>query len=200
MSLQTDNIRWDLETDLLVVGAGAAGMTAALVGAIEGLRTVLCEKSDSVGGTTATSAGTVWVPGSRQSKAAGIPDSLDAAKAYLAAILGDDHANDERLASYLATGPVVLDYLERRTSVRFVPPPIHPDYQARPGEIVSQLARAIGVDGAVLAETIDRHNRYAETGVDEDLGRGASELNRFNGDSMNQLNPCMRPIALVQEP
>ena len=48
--------RFDLETDLLVIGAGAAGMTAALVGAMEGLQVILCEKSDVVGGTTATSA------------------------------------------------------------------------------------------------------------------------------------------------
>ena len=75
MSLLSDNRRWDLEADLLVIGAGAAGMTAALVGACEGLRTVLCEKSDLVGGTTATSAGTVWIPGSNLSRAAGVSDS-----------------------------------------------------------------------------------------------------------------------------
>ena len=39
---QTDNCRWDVETDLLVIGAGAAGMTAALVGALEGLKVILC--------------------------------------------------------------------------------------------------------------------------------------------------------------
>ena len=44
---------WDVETDLMVMGAGAAGMTAALVGALEGLQVILCEKSDKVGGTTA---------------------------------------------------------------------------------------------------------------------------------------------------
>ena len=77
MSLLSDNRRWDSEADLLVVGAGAAGMTAALVGALEGLKTVLWEKSDMVGGTTATSAGTVWIPGSRQSKTAGVPDSIE---------------------------------------------------------------------------------------------------------------------------
>ena len=97
----------------MVVGAGAAGMTAALVGALEGLQDRhLCEKSDMVGGTTATSAGTVWIPGSRQSRAAGVPDSIEAAKTYLAAILGED-AEDDRLAAYLATGPIVLDYLAR---------------------------------------------------------------------------------------
>src|SRR6516165_11136863 len=51
-----------VEVDALVVGAGAAGMTAALVSSLEGLDVMLCEKSDRVGGTTATSAGTIWVP------------------------------------------------------------------------------------------------------------------------------------------
>jgi succinate dehydrogenase/fumarate reductase flavoprotein subunit len=51
--------------DVLVVGAGAGGMTAALVCALQGLDALLCEKSDQVGGTTATSAGTIWVPGTR---------------------------------------------------------------------------------------------------------------------------------------
>jgi succinate dehydrogenase/fumarate reductase flavoprotein subunit len=141
MSLPSDNRRWDLEVDLLVVGAGAAGMTAALVGALEGLKTVLCEKSNMVGGTTATSAGTVWIPGSVQSKAAGVPDTIEAARNYLAEILGED-ANDERLTTYLATGPSVLEYLEKRTSVSFIPPMVHPDYHALPGAAVG--GRALG--------------------------------------------------------
>jgi succinate dehydrogenase/fumarate reductase flavoprotein subunit len=140
MSLSDDR-RWDGETDLLVIGAGAAGMTAALVGALEGLRVVLCEKSDVVGGTTATSAGTVWIPGSRQSERAGVPDTIAAAKTYLGAILGEDAA-DERLLTYLASGPLVLDYLEARTSVVFAPPPVHPDYLNLPGAAVG--GRALG--------------------------------------------------------
>src|SRR5690242_2445885 len=106
MSLSNER-HWDGETDLLVIGAGAAGMTAALVGTLEGLRVVLCEKSDVVGGTTATSAGTVWIPGSRQSERAGVPDTIAAARTYLAGILGDD-ASDERLLGYLASGPAML--------------------------------------------------------------------------------------------
>ncbi len=156
MTLLSDNRRWDLEVDLLVIGAGAAGMTAAIVGAIEGLKTALFEKSDMVGGTTATSAGTVWIPGSRQSKAAGVPDTIESAKTYLAAILGED-ANDERLATYLATGPVVLDYLERRTSIRFVPPPVHPDYHDRPGAAIGGRALSIvPFDGRQLGDDFAR--------------------------------------------
>ena len=156
MSLQLEHHRWDLETDLLVIGAGAAGMTAALVGALEGLKTILCEKSDMVGGTTATSAGTVWIPGSRQSRAAGVPDSIEQASTYLAAILGDD-ADDERLDAYLATGPSVLDYLERRSSVAFIPPPVHPDYHALPGAAVGGRALgAVPFDGRKLGEDFAR--------------------------------------------
>ncbi|CAN7598707.1 FAD-dependent oxidoreductase [Bradyrhizobium sp. LjRoot220] len=154
---QTENRRWDAETDLLVIGAGAAGMTAALVGALEGLKVIICEKSDMVGGTTATSAGTVWIPGSRQSAAAGVPDCVEAAKTYLGAILGDDAANDVRLAAFLATGPTVLDYLQQRTSVAFAPPPVHPDYHAQPGAALG--GRALGVlpfDGRKLGEDFAR--------------------------------------------
>ena len=153
---QTDNRRWDGETDLLVIGAGAAGMTAALVGALEGLKTILCEKSDMVGGTTATSAGTVWIPGSRQSQAARVPDSIASAKTYLAALLGED-ADDARLAAYLATGPDMLDYLEQKTSVAFMPPPVHPDYHAQPGAAVG--GRALGTvpfDGRKLGHDFAR--------------------------------------------
>ena len=147
---------FDLETDLLVIGAGAAGMTAALVGALEGLRVILCEKSDVVGGTTATSAGTVWIPGSRQSEAAGIPDSIEAAKTYLAAMLGKD-AGDGRLDAYLASGPAVLDDLEKRSLVSFVPPPLHPDYRDLPGAALR--GRALGTapfDGRKLGADFDR--------------------------------------------
>ena len=148
--------RFDAEIDLLVIGAGAAGMTAALVGALEGLQVMLCEKSDVVGGTTATSAGTVWIPGSRQSEAAGIPDSIEAAKTYLAAMLGKD-GGDERLDAYLATGPAVLDDLEKRSSVSFVPPPLHPDYRDLPGAALR--GRALGTapfDGRKLGADFDR--------------------------------------------
>jgi succinate dehydrogenase/fumarate reductase flavoprotein subunit len=156
MSLLSDSRRWDLEADLLVIGAGAAGMTAALVGALEGVKTVLCEKSDMVGGTTATSAGTVWIPRSHQSSAAGVSDTIESVKTYLAAILGED-ANDDRLATYLATGPSVLDYLAERTSVAFIPPPVHPDYYALPGAAVG--GRALGAapfDGRKLGRDFAR--------------------------------------------
>ena len=53
---------WDDTFDVLVLGAGAGGMTAALVASLEGKRTLLLEKTEQIGGTTARSSGTVWIP------------------------------------------------------------------------------------------------------------------------------------------
>jgi succinate dehydrogenase/fumarate reductase flavoprotein subunit len=63
------------------------------------------------------------------------------------------------------------------------------------GGAVAELTQQIGVNGEALAATIERHNRFAATGVDEDFGRGSSELNRFNGDPANKPNPCLRKIG-----
>src|SRR5207237_8265034 len=87
-----------VEVDVLVVGAGAAGMTAALVASLEGLDVLLCEKSPQVGGTTASSMGTIWVPGTRQSRAAGFTDGIADARRYLDAVIGP--APDNRRESY----------------------------------------------------------------------------------------------------
>ena len=97
--------------DVVVFGAGAGGMTAALVCALQGLDVLLCEKSAQVGGTTATSAGTIWVPGTRQARDAGMTDDIADARRYLDAIIG--LPTDDRRETYLKTGRDVVDYLDR---------------------------------------------------------------------------------------
>src|SRR5580704_14866553 len=74
------------DVDLLVAGAGPAGMTAALVASLQGLTVLVCEKSGQVGGTGSTSAGTLWIPGNRQSQKAGFDDSAARAADYLDAL------------------------------------------------------------------------------------------------------------------
>lgn len=145
------------EVDLLVVGAGPAGMAAALVAAIEGLDVLLCEKSDQVGGTGATSAGTLWIPGNHQSQAAGYSDSAEQAEIYLDALIGPA-ANHGLIRTYLQTGPTAIDYLEANSDVRFLPCGTHPDYRSNMrGAAVS--GRAIvprPFDGRLLAADFRR--------------------------------------------
>src|SRR5258708_10737750 len=107
MSVSTPNTsQGTVEVDAFVVGAGAAGMTTALVASLEGLDVLLCEKSDRVGGTTATSAGTIWVPGTRQSREAGFTDNVADAKRYLAAAIRP--APPQPPHPHLATRPPAL--------------------------------------------------------------------------------------------
>jgi succinate dehydrogenase/fumarate reductase flavoprotein subunit len=144
-----------LEVDVLVIGAGAAGMMAALVSAIEGLDVLLCEKSAQVGGTSATSAGTIWVPGTRLARQAGFTDTIADAKRYLDAVIGP--APDNRREVYLASGPEVVDYLDRHTDVKFTPYARHPDYLAnRPGATVGGRPLApLPFDGRLLGADFD---------------------------------------------
>ena len=130
----------DREVDLLIAGAGPAGMTAALVASLEGLDVLLCEKSDQVGGTGSTSAGTLWIPGNHQSQAAGFADSAEQADAYLTALIGQA-TNRETRDAYLQTGPAAIDYLCARTDVQFIPCGPHPDYRNNmPGAAIAGRA------------------------------------------------------------
>ncbi|UZE52073.1 FAD-dependent oxidoreductase [Rhodopseudomonas sp. P2A-2r] len=151
------NRSWDLTVDLLVVGAGAAGMTAALVASLEGLDVLLCEKSNMVGGVASTSAGTVWIPGSRQSAWAGVPDSVEAARTYLNSVIRGNEGVELREA-FLQSGPAVLDYLEENTDVAFAAATAHPDYLGnRPGAAFG--GRALGTlpfDGRSLGDDFIR--------------------------------------------
>ena len=147
---------WDQQVDLLVMGAGPAGMTTALVAALEGIKPLILEKSAWVGGTAATSAGTVWIPGNRQSLEAGYTDSADAAARYMDALIGGPDVDGRRTA-YLATGPKVVDYLREKTDVHFVPCGKHPDYRDMDGAAITGRALAPAMfDGRLLGKDFER--------------------------------------------
>jgi len=148
--------KWDQQYDLIVMGAGAAGMTTALVAAIEGLKPLLIEKTDRVGGTTATSAGTIWIPGNRQSLAAGYQDSPEAAALYLDKLTGVPDASGLRSA-FLSTGPDMVEYLRAKSDVHFNPSGKHPDYRDMEGAAVygRTLVPAM-FDGRLLGKDFER--------------------------------------------
>jgi 3-oxosteroid 1-dehydrogenase len=106
--------------DVVVVGAGGAGMTAALAAARQGLDTILIEKSAYFGGSTARSGGGVWIPGNYAIQKAGEvdPGDAEASKLYLDSIVGDVVPKIRR-DTYLERGGEVMDFLKANTPVRF---------------------------------------------------------------------------------
>ncbi|HHX84588.1 MAG TPA: 3-oxosteroid 1-dehydrogenase [Actinomycetales bacterium] len=100
----------DQEFDVVVVGSGGAGMTAALAAAKKGLSVVLVEKAPHYGGSTARSGGGVWIPGNSVLKRDGVLDTPEAARTYLKSIIGDV-VSEERINTYIDRGPEVLDFV-----------------------------------------------------------------------------------------
>src|SRR5215213_1197696 len=152
--------------DVIVVGAGGAGMTAALAAAQHGLDTVVIEKSAYFGGSTARSGGGVWIPGNRALRDAGQVDAEDAqeARRYLDAIVGDV-VPKKRRDTFLDRGPEVMDLLLEKTPVRFQWVPEYSDYlPERPGgRPRGRSVEPVPMDGRILGAELDRlHPPYAK--------------------------------------
>ncbi len=155
--MESDAQGWDLEYDFVVLGAGAGGMTAALVGAIEGARTLVIERTGRVGGTTARSSGTVWIPDNPQQRSEGITGDARAAGEYLDALV-DGRAERALREAFIAAGPRMIDYLGGHTDLRFRMYAHAPDYrQELPG--AAQGGRPLEpmpFDGRTLGPAFDR--------------------------------------------
>ncbi len=114
-------------TDLLVIGSGAGGLTAALTAAIEGADALVIEKSDQYGGTSAMSGGGIWIPNSHHLAGnAQASDSRDEALAYLRGVMGDE-VEPERLEAFVDEAPRMLAYLEQHSRLACEPVP-YSDY------------------------------------------------------------------------
>lgn len=125
-----ESIRPDQEFDIVVVGAGGAGMSAALMGAIDGARVLLVEHTEYVGGTTAYSGGTLWIPNTHHAAAVNKSDDVANARRYLDLAVGDRTSAALR-ESFLRNGARAVAYIENNSEIRFRPHPHHPDYISR---------------------------------------------------------------------
>ncbi|MGC0055716.1 FAD-dependent oxidoreductase (plasmid) [Brucella pituitosa] len=114
----TTALKWEQEADVVVFGSGAAGLSAALFAAKQGLKVLVFEKSEKLGGTTALSNGMIWIPCSAQAIAAKVKDNLDDARTYLKNELGDYYRADY-IDALLEDGPKAVSALEKDTDVKF---------------------------------------------------------------------------------
>jgi succinate dehydrogenase/fumarate reductase flavoprotein subunit len=117
------------ECDVLVIGSGASGMSAAITAAAHGLKVLIVEKESKFGGTTARSGGWLWIPGTSLAKAWGIHEDPDLARTYLRHEAGNSF-DAERVDAFIAHGPKAVDFFLRKTAVRFDMPLVFPDYHA----------------------------------------------------------------------
>jgi 3-oxosteroid 1-dehydrogenase len=139
------------EFDVVVVGSGGAGLTAALTAAHQGLTVVVIEKEATFGGSTARSGGGLWVPGNEVLRRAGVADTGEQARAYLAHVVAG-RAADARQEALLEHGPAMLDLVRRHTPLEFTWVPGYADYypEAPGGLPAGRSIEPVPLDGRVL--------------------------------------------------
>ncbi len=154
----------DHQCDVLVAGSGAAGFAAALTANLGGLDVIMVEKEPLFGGTTAYSAGVIWIPANSRQTAAGIADSRDKALTYLEHHVGNrlDRAKAE---AFLDNGPAMLDRFQREGFIDYSAALTWADYHPdEPG--ASQGGRSLWpeeYDGRKLGPWFDKLRPPIET-------------------------------------
>lgn len=113
--------------DVVVIGAGGAGMSAALFAAIDGAKVLLVESTEYVGGTTALSAGTSWIPTTSIGAKVEDNDSVEIARGFLERAVGARTGEALRLA-FLDNGAKAVAHIEANSHVKYQCRQFHPDY------------------------------------------------------------------------
>src|ERR1700745_1025053 len=146
----------DHETDVVVLGSGAAGLAAALTASVNGASVEIYEKAATVGGTTAVSGGIVWIPAHRRSADGELPvkDAMDYLRAQSLGFM-----DEELMETFVRTGAEMLDFVEAHSDLRFEIAEGFPDYKpelpgGRPGG--GRSLNAVPFDLAKLGEWSDR--------------------------------------------
>ncbi|CPR11397.1 3-ketosteroid-delta-1-dehydrogenase [Mycobacterium bohemicum DSM 44277] len=135
---------FDHVVDVLVVGSGGGGMTAALTANAEGLDALVVEKSSHFGGSTALSGGGIWVPGAPAQRRAGYTPSPEGVVEYMRQVTGG-LVSEARIRQYVDSAPHMLEFLENLSGwFEFVWKPGYADYYPElPGG--SELGSTINV-------------------------------------------------------
>ncbi len=143
--------------DVIVVGAGAGGLSAALFAAIEGKSVLLIERTEYIGGTTALSAATVWIPNSMHAAKVSSDDTFESAHRFLTGVVGN-HSSAEMREAFLRSGPAAVATLEMQSDVHFRPYATHPDYeqQVEGATLRGRALEPLAFDGRRLGAALAR--------------------------------------------
>jgi 3-oxosteroid 1-dehydrogenase len=157
MGTNDSSSAWDQQYDVVVVGSGAGGMTAALNCAVQGLSAVVLEKTDLYGGTSAVSGGGIWIPCNDQIPGLGGSDSEDEAMTYLKHLTRGE-VPETRLKAYVHNARQMVREMYKRFGVRFNAVKDYPDYfcdqpGGKPG---ARTMEPEPFDASLLGDEFDR--------------------------------------------
>lgn len=170
--LSNKNVKWDAETDVVVIGSGGAALTTAILAHDHGAKVIVIEKANQIGGTTAFSGGIPWIPMNRYMKEMGLEDSKEEAKKYLLHLTGGKEPDPSLIDVFIDNGWKMIDYLYEHTPVRFKVPRFYGDYYAnmpggkREGRSLDPMPFELDQVGE-WADKIRRHPIYPPLTLEE---------------------------------
>lgn len=141
--------------DVVVIGSGGAGLSAALCAAIDGARVLVVERTSHLGGTTALSAGTTWVPCTERGLKVQPDDTLARASRFLDLAVGE--RADRRLRqAFLDNGPAAVAKLAHHSDVQYQVRALHPDYlsELEGAALRGRAIEPIPFDGRLLGAAL----------------------------------------------
>ncbi len=155
----SDAQQWDRETDVVVVGSGAAALSAALAASAAGARVVVMEKASVLGGTSAMSGAGTWIPANHHMLAAGMSDTPEEALTYLRATAPAGwHAEEDALwQAFVRQAPDALKFIEDNTPLKFELVH-HPDLyvEAPGGKLSGRMVSPLPISRNILGIWRDR--------------------------------------------
>ncbi|MEG0440136.1 MAG: FAD-dependent oxidoreductase [Solibacillus sp.] len=136
------NIQWEKEVDVIVLGTGGAALSAAIAAADNGASVLVLEKTHQIGGTTAYSGGVPWVPLNHYMKDQGFSDNREQVIAFIKRLtLG--RAEESMIERFVDKGHEIFKFLDEEAQVRFKTPKTYPEYYRNLDEALKDGTRSL---------------------------------------------------------
>jgi len=196
--------KWDMDVDVVAIGSGIGGLSAAITAHENGARALVLERSEQVGGVTALSMGEVWVAGNHHAAALGVQDSVDSGFRYLKR-LSMDYGTDAAILNKVAHARLALQYFEDRIGLKMAVIRDCPDYYYQVIDDSVAEGRMLEVE-PFPAETLGEWQHrtrlspqmpYGMTHHDMFQGGGAANIAKWDfgvmGDRLAKDERCLGP-------
>jgi 3-oxosteroid 1-dehydrogenase len=185
--------KWDLEADVVSVGSGGGGLSAAIAAHDHGASALVLERSDQVGGVTAYSLGEVWVPGNHHAAALGLEDSAERGLRYVSS-LSMGYGDERLMLNQALHGPAALRYFEVRIGLKMSVIRDCPDYYYGQNDDAVAEGRLLEVEpfraealGEWQARTrVSPHVLYGMTHEDIFRNGGSANILRWDFSVMSE--------------
>ena len=185
--------RWDMEADVVAIGSGIGGLSAAITAHDLGHSAIVLERSGQVGGVTALSMGEVWVAGNHHAAELGLEDSVDSGYRYVRR-LAMEYGNPLAILNTVVHAREALKYFEDRVGLEMEVIRDCPDYYfGASNDAVSEgrMLECAPFKGATLGEwqhrtRVSPQMPYGFTHADMAAGGGTANMMQWDFARMGE--------------